>query len=137
MYSVKRKDSKAYINLLQLIVKLIPFKCLTDLLNSVQLLLSPTIKIIVLSLYRMPQKMPQRIPQRMPQRMPQRILQKMPQRRTIINVPQKATTTLIQLQQMCRNYDAVEVARRDYKIANILLILKSNLLLLLRVKSSY
>ena len=45
-----KKDREAYINLLQLIVKLILFKCLTDLPNSGQLLLSPTTKITVLSL---------------------------------------------------------------------------------------
>ena len=38
---------------------------------------------------------------------------------------------------MYYNYNAVEGARRDYKIINILLILKSNLLLLLRVKLNY
>jgi len=38
---------------------------------------------------------------------------------------------------MRHNYDAVEVAWRDYKIANILLILKNNLLLLLRIELSY
>jgi len=38
---------------------------------------------------------------------------------------------------MCRNYNAVEVTQRDYKIANILLILKSNLLPLLRMELSY
>jgi len=35
------------------------------------------------------------------------------------------------------NYDAVEVAQRDYKIANILLILKSNLLPPLKMELSY
>jgi len=35
------------------------------------------------------------------------------------------------------NYNAVEVAQRDYKIANILLILKNNLLLLLKIELSY
>jgi len=38
---------------------------------------------------------------------------------------------------MRHNYNAVEVARRDYKITNTLLILKNNLLLLLRMKLSY
>jgi len=38
---------------------------------------------------------------------------------------------------MCRNYNAVEVAQKDYKIANILLILKRNLLPPLRVELSY
>ena len=53
MWRKKKKDSKAYINLLQLIVKLILFKYLTDPLNSSQLLLSPITKMTVLSLYRM------------------------------------------------------------------------------------
>jgi hypothetical protein len=52
-YGVKRKDGKAYTNLLQLIVKLVLFRCLIDPVNSSQLLLSPTTKIIVLSLYKM------------------------------------------------------------------------------------
>jgi hypothetical protein len=69
-YGIKRKDGEAYTNLLQLIIKFVLFKYLINPPNSSQLLLSPTIKIIVLSLYRMPQKMPQKIPQRMPQRMP-------------------------------------------------------------------
>jgi len=38
---------------------------------------------------------------------------------------------------MRHNYDVVEVAQRDYKIANILLILKSNLLPLSKMESSY
>ena len=38
---------------------------------------------------------------------------------------------------MCRNYDVVEVAQKDHEIANTLLILKSNLLLLLRAELSY
>ena len=50
----KKKNNKAHINLLQLIVKLILFKCLIDPANFNQLLSSPIIKIIVLSLYRMP-----------------------------------------------------------------------------------
>jgi len=38
---------------------------------------------------------------------------------------------------MRHNHNAVEVARRDHKIANILLILKSNLLLPLKIELSY
>ena len=52
-YGMKRKDGKAYTNLLQLIVKLALFRYLMDLVNSNQLLLSPITKITVLSLYKM------------------------------------------------------------------------------------
>jgi len=38
---------------------------------------------------------------------------------------------------MRRNYGAVEVTQRDYKITNILLILKSNLLPPLKIELSY
>jgi len=38
---------------------------------------------------------------------------------------------------MRHNYNTVEVAQRDYKIANILLILKSNLLPPLKIELSY
>ena len=50
----EKKDNKTHINLLQLIVKFVLFRYLIDLANFSQLLLSPTIKITVLSLYRMP-----------------------------------------------------------------------------------
>jgi len=38
---------------------------------------------------------------------------------------------------MRHNYDTVEVAQRDHEIANILLILKNNLLPPLRMELSY
>jgi len=38
---------------------------------------------------------------------------------------------------MRHNHDAVEVAQRDHEIANILLILKSNLLPPLKMELSY
>jgi len=57
-YGVKREDGQVYINSLQLMVKLVLSRCLTDLPDSVQLLLSPTTEMIVPTLYRRPQGTP-------------------------------------------------------------------------------